>query len=274
MHIEMESKEQLHITQSISQQLHRMLSARQQQGEIVGHNLEKGLGNEETLRQLLRSFLPQRFSVAKGKLINAAGHLSKHIDVIIYDALNCPTLFTDEHRNQILPIEGVYAVIEVKTTLTSTTMRDAFENLNSVYQLQARINCSTNPLVTHTPPCLKIFAFSDNRSLKTISAQFAALSKEYLVSESFSSYSKKSPGYAECTSDHFLVSSIDVLGKGNVRQMLNGTVDADPWGEYTLGMFLTSVLNAGRDVQLPEFTIENYLNWIMVADWQGRELEL
>lgn len=269
----MKSIEQLQVIQAISKQLHNMLSTRKGQGEIIGHSLEKGLGNEEALRQLLRSFLPKKFAVAKGKVINSEGQLSNQVDVIIYDALNCPTLFTDEVFNQIIPIEGVYAAIEVKTTLTNTKMREAFENLNSIHNLQARIDCSTNPLITRAPPCLEIFAFSDARALKTISDQFKTLSKEYSVSDSYSAYSERSPGYSRNTGDTFLVSSVNILGKGNVRQMFSGEVNYDAWGEYTLGMFLAHILDTARDIQLPEFGIEKYLNWIAVADWQGVEID-
>jgi len=264
--------EHTEITKGIAEQLHRLLTVKQQQSGIINHNLEKGLGNEESLRQLLSSFLPRRIAVAKGKIVNSAGVMSKHIDVIVYDALNCPTLFTDENRNQILPIEGVFGVIEVKTTLTSSTLSDAFDNLLSVYNLQTRQNCSTNELVTYCPPELKIFAFSSERSLEAISSQFESLSKEYHVTESAYSYSHKSPGFVEHTGDKYLVSSVDVLGKGNVRHMLNGTTRTDSWGEYTLGMFLSGVLEDTEERTLPRFDMTHYLNWLMVAKWQGERI--
>src|SRR5262245_11975403 len=107
------------IAKHVSEQLNRMLLAKTGQAELIGHNLEKGLGNEQTLRDLLIAFLPRRFGVAKGKVVNSNGDMSQQLDVIIYDAHNCPSLFVDENKNQIIPIEGVYQVIEVKTTLTA-----------------------------------------------------------------------------------------------------------------------------------------------------------
>jgi hypothetical protein len=108
---------------SIFEQLNRMLSEKIAQGNIIEHNLEKGLGGENALRGLLEDFLPSRLGVAKGKVVNFTGDMSRQCDVIIYDRLNGPRLFVDENKNQILPIEGVYAVIEVKTSLTKHTLR-------------------------------------------------------------------------------------------------------------------------------------------------------
>jgi len=264
--------EHTQITKGIAEQLNRLLAVKQQQSNIIDHNLEKGLGNEESLRQLLTCFLPRKIAVAKGKIINSTGAMSKHIDVIVYDALNCPTLFTDENRNQILPIEGVFGVIEVKTTLTSSTLSDAFENLLSVYKLQSRQNCSTNELVTYCPPELKVFAFSSNSSLKAIATQFEKLSKKHPVTESAYSYSRKSPGFDRHTGEKYLVSSVDILGKGNVRHMLDGTIKTDSWNEYTLGMFLSGVLDDTEERTLPTLDMSAYLNWIMVAKWQGKRI--
>ena len=164
------------VSKSISEQLHRMLAVKRGQSELLRHPLEKGLGIEESLRNLLRTFLPRKFGVAKGKIANSEGDMGKQLDVIIYDALDCPSLFVDENQNQILPIERVYGAIEVKTTLDATNLDDAFRNLKSVHDLKERTDVSTNDFQVICPPWLRVFAFSDRRSLKTIAKQFDALS--------------------------------------------------------------------------------------------------
>lgn len=156
------------LAKQIFEQLNRDLMAKAKKSRIIGHNLEKGLGNEEAIRSVLRDFLPRRYGVAKGKVINDSGQTSAHVDVILYDAINFPTLFVDEHRNQILPIESVYGVIEVKTTLTSTLLKEAFKNLHSIYLLKERENLSRNPHVTSCPPYLRVLAFKDKRTLTTV----------------------------------------------------------------------------------------------------------
>jgi len=261
--------DQASIAKSISEQLHRVLDTKKQQAELIQHNLEKGLGNEQALRDLLRWFLPKRFGVAKGKIANSDGQMSRQADIIIYDAIRCPTLFIDENENQILPIEGVYEVIEVKTTLTSTTLKEAFENLKTVSELQERVDKSTNDFVTCCPPSLAVFAFSDSRHLPTIVDQFSQLSNQYPVQKSFSSYSRKSPGYRGHTGQQYLVKNVHILGKGCVLHMLDGSVDSYDWGEYTLGMFLTGLVTDFEQMEMEAPNLVHYLNWIMIDQWRG-----
>lgn len=256
---------------AIAEQLDRMLATKQLQAEPIGHNLEKGLGNEEALREVLRSFLPKKFGVAKGKVTNASGAMSKHVDVIIYDAVECPSLFVDENDNQILPIERVYGCIEVKTTLSSASMEEAFSNLKSVHDLRNRVDASTNDYQWICPPWLDIFAFHDSRSLLAIARQYDRLSRTpaYEVRRSYSSYSDKSPAFTGHTGRQFLVSSIHIMGKGLVHHMLDGSVHFYDWGPYTLGMFLAGIVDDGELVKLPNLYMRAYLNLFMIEEWRG-----
>jgi hypothetical protein len=257
------------VAKAIAEQLHRMLDTKKQQAELLKHNLEKGLGNEQALRDLLAWFLPRRFGIGKGKIVNSQGEMSRQLDIIIYDALQCPTLFIDENENQIVPIEGVYGVIEVKTTLTASTLKDAFDNLQTVYSLKTRRNVSTNDFLILCPPSLQVFGFSDQRSLNVIANQFNDLSSSFIVERSYSSYSKKSPGFKEHTGRQFLIGSVDVLGKGCVLHMLDGKIETYDWGEYTLSMFIMGIVEDFDEVKLPRVDLNNYLNWIMVDQWRG-----
>jgi hypothetical protein len=249
-----------------------MLLARSQQAELMKHNLEKGLGNEQSLRDLLADILPHRYGVAKGKIINSSGEMSRQLDIIIYDSLNYPVLFIDENKNQILPVEGVYGVIEVKTSLTSGLLTEAFDNLFSVYSLHQRRNLSKNQKVTGCPPFLYIFAFSDKRKLSAIASQYTSLSKNYSVTQSCYSYSKESPAFKKLTGYTYLVCSTCILNKGEVFHMLDGSVSIGDFGEYTLGMFLTGLIGDFDNLTLPNVELLSYLNWIMVKDWLGKEI--
>jgi hypothetical protein len=256
--------------EQISEQLNRMLLAKSGQSAVIEHCLEKGLGNEQALRDLLVEILPRRYGVAKGKAINANGEMSRQLDIIIYDSIACPVLFTDENRNQILPVEGVYGVIEVKTSLTSRLLSESFENLASVYALHERSNCSRNPLITGCPPFLHVFAFSEKRALRTVAAQFIELNRRYHVTQSCYSYSEKSPGFKELTGDTHLVCSVDILNKGKVYHMLDGSVSIGDYGEHTLSMFMTGLISHFDDLYLPRVNLVGYLNWIVVSEWRGQ----
>jgi hypothetical protein len=257
------------VAKEISEQLNRMLLAKIGQGELLKHNLEKGLGNEQALRDLLINFLPRRYGVAKGKIANSDGEMSRQLDVIIYDALNCPSLFVDENRNQILPIEGVFGVIEVKTTLTNDALSDSFLNLASVSALRPRRDASRNNFVTSCPPYLDVFAFRTSQPLQTIANQYSRLSKRYPVEKSCYAYSQKSPGYSENTGNTFLVCSVNILNKGSIFHMLDGTISTMDFGEYTLGMFVTGLLEEFDNIITSSISMTDYLNWIMVTRWRG-----
>jgi hypothetical protein len=73
------------------------------ESRVVKNKLESGLGGERVIRSILIDFLPTRFGVAKGWIINNAGDLSRHCDIIIYDRLNCPNIYVDNNDNQVIP---------------------------------------------------------------------------------------------------------------------------------------------------------------------------
>lgn len=257
------------VAKDIAEQLNRALRTRSQSGAIVAHNLENGLGNERVIRDLLESFLPRQYGIAKGKVISPSGAMSKHLDLIVYDALRCPCLFTDENANQILPIEGVYAVIEIKSTLTATLLEDAFHNLASVEALQDRADRSTNDHVEHCPPLLMVAALRDKRTLPTIAKQYDRLSKKYPVQVSARAYSSLSPGFARRVGRTYLVAEVSVMNRGAVYHMLDGTIGIGDFGDYTLAMFMTGLVDTLNAIALGSSIMTRYLNWIMVDEWRG-----
>ncbi len=86
---------------------------------------EHGNTAEFLARKWLQSFLPKRFGVCKGYIITPCRYIKerelKEWDIIIYDAIESPILFTrgsDSELRQAIPIEHVRAVIEVKAAFT------------------------------------------------------------------------------------------------------------------------------------------------------------
>jgi len=250
------------IVSAISEQFNERLLENRTRGQVIGHNLEYGLGAEIILRNLLSELLPSRFGIAKGKLLNSTGDTSKHLDLIIYDKINCPVLFIDENQNVILPIEGVYNVTEIKTKTTSSSLSEAFENLSSVSSLISKPkDCSTNDFVNMYPPSLSIFSFGDTRKLETILNNYAKLSKQHKRTYSFSQYSKKSPGFNDLTGEFFLVNEIVVMGKGQIYHMLSNSFAIGRWGKHTFGMYYSSLLSDLYTIKLPEFKPNDYIHW-------------
>jgi hypothetical protein len=96
--------------------IERTLLSKYSESSFIKHSGDKGENREEFLRDFLSENLPKKFGVAKGEIITNDGIHSHSADIIIYDAINCPLLFSG--KTKILPIEGVYGIIEVKSGLS------------------------------------------------------------------------------------------------------------------------------------------------------------
>lgn len=102
--------------------------------EVFRHQGLKGEGNEAAIRNLLVKFIPKKYSVGSGVVIDQDGIPSRQSDIVIYDNHNYPELLslTSVH---MYPVDLVYATIEIKTTLDSEKSKKAIENIKSVRSL-------------------------------------------------------------------------------------------------------------------------------------------
>ena len=74
-----------------------------------------GLSAEDYFRDLLRRYLPVRYAVEAGFVVNAKGVRSNLIDIIIADKFHIPPLCS-EPNYKVFAVESVCAVIEVTTS--------------------------------------------------------------------------------------------------------------------------------------------------------------
>lgn len=128
------------------------LLSRFKESGFINHNGDKGENREEILIEFLRNHLPKRYGVTKGEVIIQKGERSHAIDIIIYDSVNCPVLYAG--KTSILPIEGVYGIIEVKSTLSKNEALDALSKVESFKKLAPRelgITSSQDAVTLHRP---------------------------------------------------------------------------------------------------------------------------
>ena len=64
------------------------------------------------------------------------GHSPGHRDIIIHDALNAPVLF--KGKTAVVPIESVYGIIEVKSSLSKTELLDTLAKIQAFKRLAPR----------------------------------------------------------------------------------------------------------------------------------------
>lgn len=101
----------------------------------IHHPTAKGDEMELNWMGLLRTYLPERYRVDKGFIVDHEGNISEQIDLIIYDRHFTPLIFKGENVVYI-PAEGVYAVFEVKPDFNNKNYKYAIQKLKSVIELK------------------------------------------------------------------------------------------------------------------------------------------
>lgn len=101
----------------------------------ITHSGVMGEVNEQHFLQALRKYLPRRYEVDHGIVIDSNGATSDQIDIVIFDHQYTPTLL-DQHAHRFIPAEAVYCVLEVKPTISKQYLDYAADKANSVRVLE------------------------------------------------------------------------------------------------------------------------------------------
>ncbi len=104
-------------------------------GGLFEHATSAGTATEHHWINLFERYLPRRYRAAPAFIIDADGGRSRQIDIAIFDNLYSPPFFPHE-AGLHLPAESVYAVFEVKPTISKQWLRDAAEKAASVRALR------------------------------------------------------------------------------------------------------------------------------------------
>lgn len=102
---------------------------------IMPHQGEKGVAAELRWRRMLSDYLPSRYSVATGFVVDHLGDASRQVDVIVHDAQYSPFLFR-AGTSCFVPAESVYAVFDAKQLINRKTLLETAENVASVRGLE------------------------------------------------------------------------------------------------------------------------------------------
>jgi hypothetical protein len=104
-------------------------------GRMVTHSVTLGDAVEEAWNDLLRTYLPARYQVAKAFAVDCEGHVTEQLDCLIYDAHFTPALF-GRGSHLYVPAEAVYATFEVKQTVNRNNLFAAGSKVESVRRLR------------------------------------------------------------------------------------------------------------------------------------------
>lgn len=103
--------------------------------ELTSHGTTLGDDSEANWVRVLREFLPARYGVAKGQVMDSRGATSDQIDVLVYDAQYTPLLAQTSSGDLFIPAEAIYAVFEVKQEMNKEFMDYAGTKIESVRKL-------------------------------------------------------------------------------------------------------------------------------------------
>ncbi|MGZ4970822.1 MAG: DUF6602 domain-containing protein [Methylobacter sp.] len=116
--------------------IEQTMLARFREAGFIKHAGDKGENREHILREFLATHLPKKYGVAKGEIVTKDGQHSHSADIVIYDAVNCPILYSE--RTAIIPIDGVFGVIEVKSSLSKAEFIGAARQIEAFKKLAPR----------------------------------------------------------------------------------------------------------------------------------------
>ena len=138
------------------------------------HSGENGRNKEDILLNFLRSHLPQRYSIGTGFIFDTNNEKSNQNDLIIYDSFWSNMLFPD-NVSQMFPIESVYGIIEVKSTLNQTELRSTIQKAKKIKKMPAKGISREIGNSGFKEPLYSIFAY-DSIDLANLKSQ---LEEEY-----------------------------------------------------------------------------------------------
>lgn len=227
----------------------------------IEHNTLKGTVREDRLKDCLKELLPKKYNITSGCIVDANEKQSKQQDFIIYDNFNSPS-FIASAKEQVVPIESVYATVEVKSTLTIDELKKSLKNIESVHLLE-KTKPMSNLLIDTTmkAPICMIFAYTSDTSLENIVEHVDEINKEILFENRVSII---------CILDKGLIFGVSKYGFTDLE--LNPTektiyVTHEDIIENNLYLFYLLMITGLNNINLPPVNLMGYAEKIKKADY-------
>ncbi len=132
------------------------------------HRGLRGSAREDAVKDFLANYLPTNLEIAAGEIFDTKGSKSRECDVIVLDRFKVPLMFAGNKR--LAPVEGIYAVMEVKSKLDSSALQDCLSKCSSIKSLVKTAYFPQTGAITdtfqaygqevqHFPTLFSVFAF-------------------------------------------------------------------------------------------------------------------
>lgn len=102
---------------------------------------EYGLALEEIISRELEKLFPHRYKITNGRIVDTEGRSAGHCDIIFFNEFWFPKAWPgniNNTSNQLFPVDGIYAIGEVKSTLNFETLDASFEKLVKCLRLNRK----------------------------------------------------------------------------------------------------------------------------------------
>lgn len=238
---------------------------------------------ENLVREKISLFLPERYLVKQGHIINSEGKVSNQFDIIIFDRLNTPKFFESKNNTVFYPIESVLAVGEIKKTLRPNDLLDFRKKIKYLKVDMKRV------LIENTAYGDKI---SDKASLfDTVNMSIDRKYKNPLFSFVFSINIEEEGNLKIDTSHKFMPNDIYVLnygfyvcGKMEDKKLVPEIEDENPdfqslieikkSGVLCLSMLFSQLIRHLNKCYIDPFGISNYMSDKDVYGAKGSEIKV
>ena len=229
----------------------------------IEHNGLKGTIREDKLKEYLSKLFPTKYAIGNGVIVDANETQSRQQDFIIYDNFNSPKLMETESV-QVIPIESVYATIEVKSTLTVDELEKSIKNIESVKKLE-KTKPFSSPLIISSiiPPICMIFAYSSDTSLNNIVKK---------IDEFNNSIDIKNRLSIVCILDKGLIFAINRHGFKEIEIVPTDNtilVTHEDKLENNLYLFYLLMMTAINNIVMPPVNLMGYAEKIKKANYSG-----
>lgn len=164
------------LSKNLSAKVKHAIYLSKQLGDLE-HAVLKGRLRELLVTELIEPLLPNGVRAITGILIDSKGNQSNQLDIIIYSSDILPPIIQSNEQS-IIPVDAALQVIEVKSQLNATEIRDSIKKGESVKTL-----CLLGPRKLEPPfsliikeklsypikvsPVFSVFAFGSDLKKKT-----------------------------------------------------------------------------------------------------------
>lgn len=103
------------------------------------HSGEYGMYRENIVKDFLTFLIPRSLDLSTGFLITTMNDVSTQCDIVVFDSRMTP-LFQESDRHRFFPVETVFCVAEVKSTVSRAEFAKALNKLAKTKALSERIS--------------------------------------------------------------------------------------------------------------------------------------